>query len=336
MSESPNDSSARSHRATRIARRYLDTNLVTYHYHSNKTQADFLTPQAKRMKRELNYWSKQFNLTYAFGTAPQSYYLNRYPVTHHKSLINLYAEKVFNSVLAASQRHVTAGGKGGEMEPVFLFNTGAARFDVFKGPFTVDDQLTVVPFENGLWYIHALDRSLVEKLLVWLNNLLGEPEFAASSWAAEAFESMGVPPDQRARNLQILKDSLETCRQRRRQTSDYAALMASPEHARLFTAPVIDEDSDDEELEVSHALKRKLTYGYVTQDLCSPVPGDDTPHRPLPAFDIPDFVLSIKPETAASVRSATSDIDAAGDDVVNLIFYVSLPLCACPRPQSSC
>lgn len=264
-----------------ISRRYLDTNLATYYFHSNQSQRTFLTSQGKQIKRRLQAYSQSFNLSYSFGVAPQSYYLDRYPPNHHKSLINLYATEVFRRVL-----NTPPAGRTGK-DPIFLFNTGAARFDIFKGPFTRDDQFTVIPFENGMWYVPDLKIEVVESMLYLLNNLPGEPEL----W--HSFNEAESDPDDPA-NAKILADSLAVQLTRRRNAASCLRLT-----------------SKGGKEDVEHAMKEPaVTYGYVTQDKCGPQAGDDTIHRPLPAYPIPDFVLSTKP---AGIKPS---------DKVDLVFYV--------------
>ena len=253
-----------------ISRRYLDTNLATYHFHSRTTQANFSTPAGRRTKRGLNAYAAQFNLSHSFGVAPQSYYLNRYPPTHPKSLLRLYTHGVFPALLNATQERRAPAR--------VLFNTGAARFDIFKGNFTRDAQFAVIPFENGLWYIPAVPVADAQAVVEWLNSLPGEPELTSL--------------DVDAAHHRVLVDSLEVSRKRRVEAVQFAT---------------------------SGTTDSKLSYGYVTQDACFPdAGGDDTPHRPLPAYDIPDFILS--QPSAASEDTATAGFGVGGDEI-DLVFY---------------
>jgi hypothetical protein len=151
---------------------------------------EFYTEKGRELQAEMDGYAKTFNLSFTFGTAPQSYYLNRYPMNHQKSLIKLYADKVFNTVVVEGRRkkahqHAEVSveqtlvdeEKERKKKPAFLFNTGGARFDIFKGPFTRDDQFTVIPFDNEIWAVEKeLDYDLVIDVVAWLNNLWGEPE----------------------------------------------------------------------------------------------------------------------------------------------------------------
>jgi len=53
-----------------------------------------------------------------------------------------------------------------------------------------------------------------------------------------------------------------------------------------------------ESFESEAAASSKLSYGYVTRDGCSldGQPADDTPHRPLPAYRLPEYVGTALPK----------------------------------------
>ena len=51
-----------------------------------------------------------------------------------------------------------------------IFNTGSARFDIGKGPFTVDSQSLVFPFINQNLFVPDVPIDLAKKLLDSLNE----------------------------------------------------------------------------------------------------------------------------------------------------------------------
>lgn len=332
-----------------IERRYLDANLATYYYHSKSSSSSFTTAKGHRIQDEMEGYAKTFNLSFSFGEAPQSYYLNRYPMIHDKSLIKLYVDEVFNTVLGNKSEKVT-GGNGHSVQPAFLFNTGGARFDIFKGPFTRDDQFTVIPFENGLWNIAIpLDYDLVLAVVEWLNSLTGEPEMLLSAMRPEAAtsivhgttikpaawlggEAVTIDSDWLRQGQQILVDSMEVTRHRNEEATRAAAAVAklneasddasveSVKFAHLPAANVAAEKEAGKVRESVNKRKEKPTFGYVTHDSCSGH-GDDIRHRPLPAFAIPEFVLSSPLGKPLPLR--TKEAGAERSVPVHLVFYVS-------------
>ncbi|KAK9898687.1 Metallo-dependent phosphatase [Cystobasidium minutum MCA 4210] len=358
-----------AHNPLQITRRYIDNNLASYMYHANKSTLEaFHRVKGRELQNEMNQYAKNFNLSFTFGTAPQSYYLDRYPITHPKSLIKLYADEVFNTVVVRRKRKsklqdaisnedpstsVRESGKTKkkkkEKKPVFLFNTGGARFNIFKGNFTRDDQFTVIPFDNEIWSLqNELDHDLIIALVEWLNNLWGEPELVelALSKVDKMSVHVGGVEDYTQERVQwnreneiILRDSIAVSARRREASNAYLEFLAeesaSADEDSEGTAAFEGAEeadglplSDKQELLKTHKSGKKLTFGYVTKDKCGPYrgEGDDTKHRPLPAYPIPEFVLSTRPEEDNHGRSTEDNHDGEGGgdkayERVHLVFY---------------
>lgn len=83
-------------------------------------------------------------------------------------------------------------------------------------------------------------------------------------------------------SLRIWRDSKEITRLRREGARRFLSLSSSSSSSSAST------------ISTPSKPHHSLTYGYVTDDSCGPYPGegDDTIHRPIPQFEIPDFVLS--------------------------------------------
>ncbi|KAG0346799.1 hypothetical protein BG004_000786 [Podila humilis] len=126
-----------------VSRRYLDTNVHTYKTHSlAHPKQRFDTWRGRRISREINEARASLNLSNALGCAPESYFLNRYPVTDTRSLINLVANQVLPLVIDTTKKNPA----------IVYINSGSQRFDIYKGPFTVDDTYIVSPFHNDFIY----------------------------------------------------------------------------------------------------------------------------------------------------------------------------------------
>ena len=67
-----------------------------------------------------------------FGHAPRDFYLYRYPHTSPHSVLNLMTSEVLPKMVRRTGRD----------EPYVVLNTGSIRFDIFKGPFTRNDQVS--------------------------------------------------------------------------------------------------------------------------------------------------------------------------------------------------
>jgi hypothetical protein len=81
----------------------------------------------------------------------------------------------------------------GRKAPIFaVLNTGAVRFDLFRGPFTIDTRFLVLPFENQMLFIRSVPTALARSLVNRLNSperarvsaIEREPE-CGSEWRAD-------------------------------------------------------------------------------------------------------------------------------------------------------
>ncbi|KAI5475343.1 5'-Nucleotidase/apyrase family protein [Pseudohyphozyma bogoriensis] len=221
-----------------FSRRYLDQNRNTYKYHAGE---GFDTPKGLHLSKQMGLVASTFNLTYQFGTSPQAYYLGRYPHTSQKSLLNLMTSKVLPLLIDRPDRPYPR---------VTILNSGSIRFDIFKGPFTRNDQWIILPFTNNFEYIRGVPSRVAKKLLPYL-NLVGEH---------------GVLPSTLLQSPSALSASIEHI-YRKHERESYEAFVSS----------------------VSQEEGEKRTVGYVTVDKC-PGLGDDVLHKPVPHAWQPTFV----------------------------------------------
>uniref|UniRef100_A0A0W0FQK1 Calcineurin-like phosphoesterase domain-containing protein n=1 Tax=Moniliophthora roreri TaxID=221103 RepID=A0A0W0FQK1_MONRR len=149
-----------------FSRRYLDTNRVTYEFHSGKSNTSFDTDAGDSIRRGLYDLSDRFNLDFLFGTAPQDYLLNRAPYPSNNSLLSLFAEQAVPTALAINNSRA-------DIPNYIIIQAGSQRFDLFAGPFTKNDQLTSSPFTNAFVYIPDVPLSLAQQVLPTLNNPTG-------------------------------------------------------------------------------------------------------------------------------------------------------------------
>lgn len=136
---------------------------------------------------------------------------------------------------------------------VVIANTGAMRFDIFKGPFTIDTTFTVSPFSSGFRYIKDVPFKMADQLLRVLNNEGQILEQAAPDLKA----SMLTPPEQAAGR------------------ADYTA----SDNRKNYES--------NQQLLVAH--KQKLTPGYTTKDDAGE-DGDDTVHSPISFYNVPNCI----------------------------------------------
>ncbi|KAJ7461982.1 Metallo-dependent phosphatase-like protein [Mycena latifolia] len=146
------DLDANTTRALNFSRRYLDTNLVTYQYHTNRTNLTFGTAEGRNITQGLLKLEERFGLRYQYGTAPRDYSMTRAPYPSNDSILTLIVEEATPTVLAMNTSR--AG-----IPSLLIISSGSQRFDIFKGPFTKNDQFTVAPF-----VLPELNRAGAERL----------------------------------------------------------------------------------------------------------------------------------------------------------------------------
>lgn len=231
-----------------FTRRYLDQNRVTYEYHTDMSNQTFDTAYGRSITDGLQELAVSFDLSYLYGTAPQDYTINQNPYPSNGSLLSLFIADAIPYALSINNTRDS-------IPSIFITNSGSQRFNILKGPFTKNDQLTASPFTDSFLYIPNITFSIANQVLPALNN-------AGAS--------------QRRRRDEIEKELwnrgvVDTRYRAWLEEMDRRAGMGRRE-----------------------AMAGNLTLGYVTADSC-PGAGDDTLHMALPYYSVPDFIGSNPP-----------------------------------------
>jgi len=90
--------------------------------------------------------SDKWNLHEVFGYAPQDWYLDRVDYPDKSSIMTLFLHDALPTALrkgTPERSHIPF---------LALFNRGSIRYDLYQGPFTRNDQYTVLPFKNDFFY----------------------------------------------------------------------------------------------------------------------------------------------------------------------------------------
>lgn len=242
-----------------------------------------------------------WNLTELYGMVPQDYYLDREPYGAPDALLTLLAQRVLPEIVRpAHDRHT-------HVPTLVLLNSGSQRFDVFKGPFTKNDQYIVSPFHDAFLYISDVPWRIARQLRGALNH----------RGATHNEQPEGTHPAQGAAD-DIFEAYLE--RQWAEWEAPPPAASGRPEAARRVEA-LLAELATNPNLAHDHAHLQEgsaPSLGYVTVDAC-PGAGDDTLHQPLPYSPVqPDYI-------SADPVPTPSD-----DTLVDVVFvdFIERPLLA--------
>ncbi|KAF7295363.1 Metallophos domain-containing protein [Mycena indigotica] len=144
-----------------FSRRYLDPNRVTYEYHTGRGNFSFDTAWGRSITKGLEKLAKTFDLSFQYGTAPHDFTINQAPYPSNNSVLSLVSEVMPYSLTVNNTR---AGNPN-----IMITNSGSLRFDLYAGPFTKNDQLTVSPFADSFLYL-TVPFGAAKKVLPTLNH----------------------------------------------------------------------------------------------------------------------------------------------------------------------
>jgi hypothetical protein len=89
--------------------------------------------------------------------------MTRAPYPSNDSVLSLFAKQVLPTALTLNNTKATKPA-------IITTNSGSLRFDVYSGPFTKNDQLTVSPFPDSFLYLSDVPYGVVNDTLNALNN----------------------------------------------------------------------------------------------------------------------------------------------------------------------
>ncbi|KAI8645414.1 Metallo-dependent phosphatase-like protein [Parasitella parasitica] len=149
-------------------RRYLDQNRPTYQFHSSldsenhvASSENFDTPLGIEMTNLISELRGTYGLSKRLGCAPHDYRLQSAHPNQESSVFHLLTQEVLPLVVADLNRPNPA---------YFLINTGGVRYDIFKGPFLLDNMYQLSPFEDDFYSIENVPHHMVRQLLPKLNR----------------------------------------------------------------------------------------------------------------------------------------------------------------------
>ena len=274
----------------KFSRRYIDNNLYSFHHHTSLNDTTFPTPHGRNVSSTISSARKVLKLDKTYGCAPRDFWTNRAPFPSSNSIFSWLQDEIMPDMVRDPER--------GDVPRMVLTNTGALRFDIFQGPFTIDTTYTVSPFTSGFRYIKDVPFSVAKRLLVILNQEVPQiwPELSQSF----AFKSPVRSEYQERRYHSSDTESLYT-------TSDQIPL------ANNNPGNLKNQDQDQE-----------LAPGYTTTDDAGS-DGDDTVHAPIKFYRVPNCIESRVDFPPASAMDAE---EPASVDLVYVDFIESYVLLA--------
>lgn len=223
-------------------RRYIDTNLFGYHYHTGLNDTTFPTERGLNATAAISHARKELKLDHNFGCAPKDLWMSRAPYPSNDSIFTWLEHEVIPEIAIIPERK--------DVPTLIITNTGAIRFDIFKGAFTRDTTYIVSPFISKFEHLRDVPYAAAKRLESLINSagqVMLEPGMQTSQLA---------PPEQ----LSI--------------------------HSNIHgpTLPVLDSPGAQSPLLQAPA---PLIPGYTTKDDAGDE-GDDTVHAPITFHRVPN------------------------------------------------
>jgi hypothetical protein len=233
-------------------RRYIDNNLFGYYYHTGLNSTTFPTEHGKNVSSLIHASRKALNLDHSFGCAPKDLWLNRAPYPSNDSILTWLETEVIPAVAVSPKRK--------DVPTLAITNTGAMRFDIFKGAFTIDTTYIVSPFVSQFLFLKDVPYKSAKQILPLLNS--GGPVFEGAELKAEYL----APPEQMTIHEDIIVPSLPLIPGTFDPSSQHP-IISSPEN------------------------EPKLIPGYTTKD-AGGTDGDDTIRSPISFYRVPNCIQS--------------------------------------------
>lgn len=230
-------------------RRYIDFNLFSLYHHTGLNASIFPTKHGKETTRLIEQARKALDLDHTYGCAPKDLWLNRAPYPSEDSVYTWLEEQVFPDTLRDEQRKDTPA--------LAIINTGAIRFDIFKGPFTRDTTYIMSPFTNRFKYVPGVPLATAKQLVEVLNK---QPQVMAESLPRPLNYISLAPPQQMAYKGDVIVET-----------------MTNPQH---HSGQKVLQDEP------------RIIPGYTTVDAAGD-DGDDTIHSPISFYRVPNCLQSL-------------------------------------------
>lgn len=264
---SVNTSSEELDLKSRYFRSYIDFNRDLFLFHSRNDVEHFDTDNGTATKHMIDEARKELNLDKEIGFVLHSnYYMDYVPLTHPKNIFRLLTKKVL-PLLKPGNENITTNE-----ERLIIINTGSVRYDLYKGPYTIDTHYIISPFQND-W----VKVTLPKHVAIQIAPLLNRDKYILSIGPDNDYLK---PPHQRFIGKQ---NDLNW------DNTDVQAPLRYPG----IIESIADSDS------------KKLSKGYVTIDDFGS-DGDDTPHKAVINYPIPNVVES--QELKSSGKNAPVDV----------------------------
>lgn len=141
-------------------RSYLDFSKRSFAHHL-KANTMPTTDKGIHISNLLKAMRQKLNLDTQLGYVPHTYYMSSKPMDSEENVYHLLTSKVLPKLHSKFTNN--------SVSRLILMNTGAVRYDLHEGPFTLDTEFIVLPFSNDWLYIE-LPLRIASRVTEYLNK----------------------------------------------------------------------------------------------------------------------------------------------------------------------
>jgi hypothetical protein len=283
-----------------FSRRYIDNNLFSLHHHSDKDADTFPTEHGLNVSRAISDARSSLGLTKKYGCAPTDLWISRRPYPHRESILTWLSDRVLPDSISSSPR-IKSGHKA-----LVIQNTGAIRFDIFKGAYTKDTKFLVSPFTSPLRLIRDVPYKTASQVIKLLNA--GGP-IVLQMMAANAFLA---PPEVSAGRFR-------------------PGLLSSSEGSKTDVFEEEELEGEDSHVHRPSSEHQKpllsaspsLIPGYTTHDDAG-ADGDDTIHSAIRFYNVPNCIQATVGFSAADRDSEPQTVDLMYNEFIQKWILMAL------------
>jgi hypothetical protein len=270
-------------------RRYIDNNLLGLQYHTGLGDEEFPTEHGRNVSRMIADARKALDLDHKIGCSPKDLWMTRAKYPSDKSIFTWLENEVLPDAIVNHER--------ADKPRLTILNTGAIRFDIFKGAFTKDSTFLISPFDSKFNYVPDVPYDVAKKVIQLLNS------------GGQVFQA-GLNP----KYLTIPEQMAPSPYLGKRPSSP-----APQSQLEFFNVgdqrPLVKDDGgdndggdggDDDDDEP------KLVNGYTTKDDLGE-DGDDAVHSPIKFYAVPNCIQS---EVAFPEKADPENVDLVFVDYV--------------------
>ncbi|KAL8907868.1 MAG: hypothetical protein Q9171_005671 [Xanthocarpia ochracea] len=274
----------------KFARRYIDNNLYSFRHHTSLNSTTFPTAHGRNVSAMIASARKELKLDHQFGCAPLDLWTNRAPFPHKHSIFSWLQDQVLPDIISDPTRK--------DIPRLVIVNTGGIRFDIFKGPFTIDTTYAVSPFTSGFRYIKNVPFESAKRLKQILNQ--------------EVPQLVNIPHEL-ATHLPVSARTQAAAFQGPVERVDQ--LHHGFANQLPFTPSEDDGDGDN----------IPLTPGYTTHDAAGS-DGDDTIHSAIKFYTVPNVIESriAFPGSKAGTAKDPEEVDVVYIDFIERYVLLAL------------